>query len=106
MKENEISERVIGCAIELHQPFGPGLLESVSIDSAVLCASATSALQPLSASVSRLCFSDYIVSFRQACMNDFGGTATVVVFQIWEDHDGWTKTPGDSRVSGARARSV
>lgn len=29
MEENEISERVIGCAIEVHAQLGPGLLESV-----------------------------------------------------------------------------
>jgi GxxExxY protein len=29
MHENEISRRVIGCAIEVHQQLGPGLLESV-----------------------------------------------------------------------------
>ena len=29
MKENEISEKVIGCAIEVHRQLGPGLLESV-----------------------------------------------------------------------------
>ncbi len=29
MNENEISERVIGCAIEVHRHLGPGLLESV-----------------------------------------------------------------------------
>ena len=29
MTENEISFRVIGCAIELHKTLGPGLLESV-----------------------------------------------------------------------------
>ena len=28
MTENEISERVIGCAIEVHRELGPGLLES------------------------------------------------------------------------------
>ena len=28
MKENEISEPVIGCAIEVHRQLGPGLLES------------------------------------------------------------------------------
>lgn len=28
MKENEISEIVIGCAIEVHKNLGPGLLES------------------------------------------------------------------------------
>ncbi len=27
--ENEISHRIIGCAIELHKTLGPGLLESV-----------------------------------------------------------------------------
>ena len=29
LSENEISERVIGCAIEVHRQLGPGLLESV-----------------------------------------------------------------------------
>ncbi len=29
MKENEVSEKVIGCAIEVHRQLGPGLLESV-----------------------------------------------------------------------------
>lgn len=29
MKENEITEKVIGCAIEVHRQLGPGLLESV-----------------------------------------------------------------------------
>ena len=29
MTENEISEKVIGCAIEVHRQLGPGLLESV-----------------------------------------------------------------------------
>lgn len=28
MTENEISEKVIGCAIEVHKALGPGLLES------------------------------------------------------------------------------
>ena len=28
MFENEISERIIGCAIEVHKALGPGLLES------------------------------------------------------------------------------
>jgi GxxExxY protein len=28
MTENEISEKVIGCAIEVHKSLGPGLLES------------------------------------------------------------------------------
>jgi GxxExxY protein len=28
MKENEITEKVIGCAIEVHKALGPGLLES------------------------------------------------------------------------------
>ena len=29
MKFDEISSRVIGCAIELHRELGPGLLESI-----------------------------------------------------------------------------
>ncbi len=29
MRENEISEKVIGCAIEVHRQLGPGLLDSV-----------------------------------------------------------------------------
>jgi GxxExxY protein len=29
MNENEISYKIIGCAIELHKKLGPGLLESV-----------------------------------------------------------------------------
>ncbi len=29
MKENEISTKIIGCAIEVHRSLGPGLLESV-----------------------------------------------------------------------------
>jgi len=28
MTENEISEKVIGCAIQVHRELGPGLLES------------------------------------------------------------------------------
>jgi len=28
MKENEITEKIIGCAIEVHKALGPGLLES------------------------------------------------------------------------------
>ncbi len=28
MHENEISEKIIGCAIEVHKILGPGLLES------------------------------------------------------------------------------
>ena len=28
MEENQISEKVIGCAIEVHRQLGPGLLES------------------------------------------------------------------------------
>jgi GxxExxY protein len=29
MHENEISEKIIGCAIEVHRQLGPGLLETV-----------------------------------------------------------------------------
>jgi GxxExxY protein len=29
MRENEISEKIIGCAIKVHRNLGPGLLESV-----------------------------------------------------------------------------
>lgn len=32
MKENEISEKVIGCAIEVHKFLGPGLLESAYLE--------------------------------------------------------------------------
>ena len=32
MKENEISEKVIGAAIEVHKTLGPGLLESIYQD--------------------------------------------------------------------------
>jgi GxxExxY protein len=28
MTENEISEKIIGCAIQVHRELGPGLLES------------------------------------------------------------------------------
>jgi hypothetical protein len=31
------------------------------------------------------------VSFRQACLNDFVGMATVVAFTIWEHDHGRTK---------------
>jgi hypothetical protein len=32
-----------------------------------------------------------MVSFRQACLNDFPVIATVVGFPFLEDDDGWTK---------------
>jgi len=32
MKENEISEKIIGCAIEVHKILGPGLLESAYLE--------------------------------------------------------------------------
>jgi len=32
MMENEISERIIGCAIEVHKSLGPGLLESAYLE--------------------------------------------------------------------------
>jgi GxxExxY protein len=32
MTENEISERIIGCAIEVHKTLGPGLLESAYLE--------------------------------------------------------------------------
>jgi GxxExxY protein len=32
MTENEISEKIIGCAIEVHKSLGPGLLESAYLD--------------------------------------------------------------------------
>ena len=32
MTENEISERIIGCAIEVHKSLGPGLLESAYLE--------------------------------------------------------------------------
>lgn len=32
MTENEISERIIGCAIEVHKLLGPGLLESAYLE--------------------------------------------------------------------------
>jgi GxxExxY protein len=32
MTENEISERIIGCAIEVHKALGPGLLESAYLE--------------------------------------------------------------------------
>ena len=30
--ENEISEKIIGCAIEVHKSFGPGLLKNTSLE--------------------------------------------------------------------------
>jgi len=32
MTENEISEKIIGCAIEVHKMLGPGLLESAYLE--------------------------------------------------------------------------
>ncbi len=32
MVENEISEKIIGCAIEVHKSLGPGLLESAYLE--------------------------------------------------------------------------
>jgi len=32
MKDNEITEKIIGCAIKVHKEPGPGLLESVYVD--------------------------------------------------------------------------
>ena len=32
MTENEISEKIIGCAIEVHKALGPGLLESAYLE--------------------------------------------------------------------------
>ncbi len=32
MDENQISKRIIGCAIAVHQELGPGLLESIYED--------------------------------------------------------------------------
>lgn len=32
MTENEISEKIIGCAIEVHRALGPGLLESAYLE--------------------------------------------------------------------------
>jgi GxxExxY protein len=32
MIENEISEKIIGCAIEVHKSLGPGLLESAYLE--------------------------------------------------------------------------
>jgi GxxExxY protein len=40
MHENEISEKIIGAAIEVHRILGPGLLESVYEDSLRLCVKA------------------------------------------------------------------
>jgi GxxExxY protein len=33
MTENEISEKIIGCAIEVHKVLGPGLLENAYLES-------------------------------------------------------------------------
>jgi GxxExxY protein len=43
MEINQITEKIIGCAIEVHKRLGPGLLESAyaacfSYNSVVLCA--------------------------------------------------------------------
>ena len=32
MTENQVSEKIIGCAIEVHRQLGPGLLESIYED--------------------------------------------------------------------------
>jgi GxxExxY protein len=32
MLENDISEKIIGCAIEVHKSLGPGLLESAYLE--------------------------------------------------------------------------
>lgn len=32
MKENELTEKIIGCAIEVHKSLGPGLLESAYLE--------------------------------------------------------------------------
>lgn len=32
MIENEVSEKIIGCAIEVHKSLGPGLLESAYLE--------------------------------------------------------------------------
>jgi GxxExxY protein len=32
MKENQISEKIIGCAIEVHKTLGPGLLEGAYLE--------------------------------------------------------------------------
>ncbi len=32
MKENELTEKIIGCAIKVHKELGPGLLESAYIE--------------------------------------------------------------------------
>ena len=32
MTENEVSEKIIGCAIEVHKSLGPGLLESAYLE--------------------------------------------------------------------------
>ncbi|MCX6279320.1 MAG: GxxExxY protein [Bacteroidetes bacterium] len=36
MTDNEISEKIIGCAIEVHKSLGPGLLESAYLEFLVI----------------------------------------------------------------------
>jgi GxxExxY protein len=36
MKENEITDHIIGCAIRVHRNLGPGLLESVYVNCLIL----------------------------------------------------------------------
>jgi hypothetical protein len=46
------------------------------------------------------------VSFRQACMNDFRVTVTVVGFTFLEDDHGWTTAWQHFRFAGTWARSL